>query len=754
MARRFFTAFVPAALIGLVSAALFGGFLTHCQIEWLQFVAREIQAACRDAGTQWMVVVCLLSYFVTFLILQGRLPQRGAEGANLGSGNSLPGRGGEGALFCRLMVSPDFWLVGLVAWVLLRYAVDYTNAAKSLQVVVLLSGLVLGKGVALWVGWPKRPLTRPAHTLSPADGERARVRGTLSLLLFLLAASALWQPELGMEFHYRGVRRWEGVWENPNIYGLLMGVGLTLATGLLVSSSRFQVSGRGDAACGFMSSFTRHLSRALWLAAAGLCSFGLLKSYSRGAWLGTAVGLGFLFWKWINRETRELHEKEPSIVADNPGRPQLSRGWRISRLVDHVCLNWFPVLIILGSSFVICFWQFRHTESPLLRRVFSVGNVNDFSWRNRVAAWEGAGRMMLARPVAGFGWGQAEEAYREKYHAARLEETAAIQLNDYLMLGISAGVPALGCLVLYLALALKAAVRGFQHRAQTLSPVEAATGRKLSATAAAGASVLLVGFWFDGGLFKLPTCAVFWVLLELARASLPARCPVAPQALARKLGEEPRRTPLSPAPLALRWLAGIVALLAIGQTTLHLSLPRFTVSPRTLALTRSWLVPAREQADFDFLAAKQLWSGRPLRVLLEHTHLANYNRQLVNWQVEAARYQSFVLSPEIDPAFDGDLDWRRPLWEFFYPRIRKETSLSGAAETIARQLRDRVKPATTHGPPGAITEMWRDGRADERGGEALAVAALRSAGIPARLGSEGRAEYWNGGEWKAAHAGR
>jgi hypothetical protein len=30
--------------------------------------------------------------------------------------------------------------------------------------------------------------------------------------------------------------------------------------------------------------------------------------------------------------------------------------------------------------------------------------------------------------------------------------------------------------------------------------------------------VLLVGFWFDGGLFELATAATFWVLLELGRA--------------------------------------------------------------------------------------------------------------------------------------------------------------------------------------------------------------------------------------------
>jgi len=40
----------------------------------------------------------------------------------------------------------------------------------------------------------------------------------------------------------------------------------------------------------------------------------------------------------------------------------------------------------------------------------------------------------------------------------------------------------------------------------------------LSATCQAGAVVLLVGLWFDGGLFKLPTAATFWILLELGAA--------------------------------------------------------------------------------------------------------------------------------------------------------------------------------------------------------------------------------------------
>jgi hypothetical protein len=31
---------------------------------------------------------------------------------------------------------------------------------------------------------------------------------------------------------------------------------------------------------------------------------------------------------------------------------------------------------------------------------------------------------------------------------------------------------------------------------------------------------LLVGFWFDGGLLKLPTAATFWILLELGSVTL------------------------------------------------------------------------------------------------------------------------------------------------------------------------------------------------------------------------------------------
>jgi len=50
--------------------------------------------------------------------------------------------------------------------------------------------------------------------------------------------------------------------------------------------------------------------------------------------------------------------------------------------------------------------------------------------------------------------------------------------------------------------------------------VSASPGRRwLTRVCRAAATVLMVGFWFDGGLFDLATASTFWILLELGRCS-------------------------------------------------------------------------------------------------------------------------------------------------------------------------------------------------------------------------------------------
>jgi hypothetical protein len=148
--------------------------------QWLQTTTREIQAACRDSGTQWMVVVCLVSYFTVFLVLEAKskaqslkskVEDRGTERptSNVQHSTSRDAASPSAILhspssprpratsyLLTSISSPDFWLLVFVALVLFRYAFDYANAAKSLQVVVLLTGIVVGKGIALWAAWSPR----------------------------------------------------------------------------------------------------------------------------------------------------------------------------------------------------------------------------------------------------------------------------------------------------------------------------------------------------------------------------------------------------------------------------------------------------------------------------------------------------------------------------------------------------------------------------------------------------------------------
>jgi hypothetical protein len=212
--------------------------------------------------------------------------------------------------------------------------------------------------------------------------------------------------------------------------------------------------------------------------------------------------------------------------------------------------------------------------------------------------------------------------------------------------------------------------------------------------------------------------------------------------------------------ISLRVTATVLATLAIADTAIHLGTPRLNASETTLKIARSFLVPPKWKEDFEELASKSFWPGQHLKTLLTHVELANYCvYELINWKVDKKIYNEFVLSPIVDSENDPELNWRRPLWEFFYPRIRKENSPGEAAKIVVRYLRERVtisiassspsKMPVSHWPTG-IETIWRNQITDERGFERIYVATLRSVGIGARLNPEKNAEFWTGAEWMLA----
>jgi dienelactone hydrolase len=229
---------------------------------------------------------------------------------------------------------------------------------------------------------------------------------------------------------------------------------------------------------------------------------------------------------------------------------------------------------------------------------------------------------------------------------------------------------------------------------------------------------------------------------------------------ARAVDRHAPRLPLSKGEVWLRCVAAVLGAVAAGQTALHLIPRRLPVSTRTLAIARKHLIQQKELSDFDFLVTNAIWqmpSGHRLGTLLTHVELANYNRELINWKFDEQIYRDFVLSPQIDPAHDGDVNWRRELWENFYPRIRKQNTTEAAAQIIARFLRERVTvvAASDFGVedtklPTSISDIWKRQICNGKGFESVYVAAMRAAGVPARLSSGGQAEFWTGSDWRSA----
>jgi hypothetical protein len=206
----------------------------------------------------------------------------------------------------------------------------------------------------------------------------------------------------------------------------------------------------------------------------------------------------------------------------------------------------------------------------------------------------------------------------------------------------------------------------------------------------------------------------------------------------------------------------------LAETAIHLVTPYFSVNDTTLSIARRILVQPKERADFEFLAAQPIWNSQKLKTLLEHVKLTGYNRELINWQLDDKMYRDFVLSPIIEPSASAEstgaakqpltfnlqpstgLNWRRPLWEEFYPRIRHESSPEDAAKIVMRHLCERVTIASLPNLSHDVPSIWLKQITDEAGFEIIYVAALRSVGVPARLDSNRHAEFGDGNRWQSA----
>lgn len=444
--------------IGILFASTFAELFIRRHAE----IVQDVTYVLYDPATQWFVYSCLAINASSLLIFLVRY--------NINSTK---------------LVGPVLWLSVVLFFCSILYVMDWSS---SVQALTLLGGVVLG-------------LACNSVAISIAERCKADTRGlvrrlVILLLTILLTLVSIGNVRLERSYLYRGYVRWSGLWDNPNIFGLLMGTGIVLSIGNTMVYANTTVL--------IANAFSRRRwSVGIFVIMAPLLTRGLLHSYSRGAWLGAACGLIYTAAQFFTHRFSDFNR-------------------RLRR-------NMGVLVAILISFCLLGLWRFRATNWLPAQRGFSLANSADFSWRNRIAAWDGALQIMTEHIWLGAGWNKPETLFGQYYVPPKLAESMSIQLNDYLMLGATLGIPALFCFCMYFWQSLFGRAE-FNHRwtqmdtdgraklvqdTQTGGERAAAELEWLKTTCRAGAIVLAVGFWFDGGLFKLATASVFWILLEL-----------------------------------------------------------------------------------------------------------------------------------------------------------------------------------------------------------------------------------------------
>ncbi|MFT4588280.1 MAG: putative esterase, partial [Limisphaerales bacterium] len=125
-----------------------------------------------------------------------------------------------------------------------------------------------------------------------------------------------------------------------------------------------------------------------------------------------------------------------------------------------------------------------------------------------------------------------------------------------------------------------------------------------------------------------------------------------------------------------RWVsrgAWLLSIAAILLTAVHMGLPRMAASDANLGRAGRWLVWERIRGDFEYLRGLSDWEHTAVGDVTEHAELANYREPFLYPDIDGEIWRQFVVSPIVDGGSSHGLDWRRPLWESFYPRVRNQT---------------------------------------------------------------------------------
>lgn len=352
----------------------------------------------------------------------------------------------------------DYAVLALAFIVLFNAIIFNSTEWPALGALQLIGGVTIGKAAkallsaSVWKGGVLR------------FGCACNLAEAFLLILILTLAFAALFPGRVNGAYYQGPR-WSGFWGDPNESGILMEVGVILSVSLLVAH---KIKRTPKQCFQFL----------IFMCAGSIMIVELLCSYSRGAWAGTIFAL--IYFVVFFRKFRWIYIIVPIIAAV---------------AVLYYC------------------WDASDSAPWYIGRL----NLNEGSVQHRVAAWEASLKIMRDHPF-GVGWSEGVKTYELSYMPPQ-GGAAAIMTNDYLMLGTQAGVPALACFFVYVALCLKR-----QLYTKKTQKNESSDGNFkfdihglnfVQIGCFASVLAMLITFWFDDGLFRIPIALVFWILLEV-----------------------------------------------------------------------------------------------------------------------------------------------------------------------------------------------------------------------------------------------
>jgi hypothetical protein len=343
-----------------------------------------------------------------------------------------------------------------------RYWIDYARAASRTDSLVLLNGIIINQ------------LFLYSAIINQKDvlfGLRSFA--TKGFVVFSCFSFLLSPLNSHHSFFYHGHTRWTGIFPNPNLFGLVMGVSCVLCLSNLVESARF----RRKIEIAFYSLLM------LWSI---IC---VAKSYSRGAWVAVLIGFLAMLSNGLPRPMRFRMGQGPNVQKAKP---------LLSKMIFAGFLG-----VIVGFCCIAAIASGLKSNNSFAKRLLATFSAADFSSRNRIMSYQDGVNMLMDRPLTGYGWEDIIAIHNSLYLHEGLSDGTAIILNDFLIFALRFGVVTLAVLLMLMWISIAS-----RNRNQNLRP------RLLECKIAF--MMLGTGFLFTDGFFSLTAGGLFWLFMTLS----------------------------------------------------------------------------------------------------------------------------------------------------------------------------------------------------------------------------------------------